>query len=160
MRSMIRIIAAAAVAILVLGSCIRSSDIHIETITDVRMHGTSGVTMDIEVSNTSARNVSLKSMDITISYDGTQIANYTLVDPVRIPKRSTEIVSVRFKSRMDNPFAFLPMLTAIQNNSYADSLLTVSGTLRGKVGAASKKLTIKETPVTEIISNFDKLNYW
>ncbi|MCC8019495.1 MAG: hypothetical protein LIO85_06960 [Rikenellaceae bacterium] len=136
-----------------LSSCIREGDIRILEVEDLRFESLSTPVVTLSVQNKSGKNIKIRSGRFTVSTSAGRIAELILTGPVDIRKRSVTSVTLPIRMRITNPLAAAPLLSGGTINT---DRIFISGETRVKAGAAKIDFAFEDTPLSRLISIFDR----
>ncbi len=134
-------------------SCIREGDIQILELQELRLESLSTPVVTLSVQNKSGKNIKIQSGRFTISTSAGRIGELMLTGPVVIRKRSVSSVTLPIRMRISNPLAAAPLLSG---GSFDPDRILVRGETRVKAGAAKIDFNFEDTPLSRLISIFDR----
>lgn len=139
---------------LLMGGCVKSSDLRIIDVENVGMHGLSNLTATLSVENLSRRTVKISDAELLLFDSDQQVCRLSLSDVLAIKPNAVQSVTVPIRMELDNPLVAMSLMRKIRARS---PLLTVKGSLRVGVCGLKRKFSIEQTKLNDFIANFDEI---
>lgn len=105
------------------------------------------------VENTGAKEVTIESALITVSYRGRELGAARLSEPITMPADETTTLDYRFALE-DISLTSLGTLTSRLLSNPDEITVDVEARVRSRPGGKGKKISLRRVPVSRIISTF------
>lgn len=118
----------------------------------VTQHGTAGADLDVRVTNTTPRRVTVKAAEIEIFSGGHLLGGIVLHDKVHIPGRSDGVVSLRWKLRFADRMNLYRLKRKILRGETSD--IRINYRVKGRCGLLGANISAQGVGLSEFLNIF------
>ena len=136
---------------LLFSSCLNLDSIKFVGVERIDIKSASKLDVGLEVWNGSKREIKIKSAGLELYYGDTHVLSLLINREVIIPRESVDIIRIPIHMRLR---AAVLATSIVSNMGRYKAMLTISGYVRVKVGVLSKKIRVKEMPISQFIDTF------
>lgn len=138
-------------------SCRRAAEtarrnIRIEAVERIDRHALSGMDLTLRVRNASRYKLLLREAALDVWYAGSCVGSVQLREGVEVPRRTTQSVTMRWKFRIDDPFALYALSRKLRKDDLSG--VEVGFRVKGRGGPAAVNIREERMPLSDFLRIF------
>lgn len=115
-------------------------------------HGWSGADLTLRIGNATSRDLRIAAAEITFYYDEAPVGTATLMREAVVPKRSFDLLSTRWRLRVEDPGAVHLLQKRIEAREY--DRISAGYTLTVRLGGAKRTFSADMMPLSIFLATF------
>lgn len=128
------------------------SGVRIESVERLERRGSVGVELTLTLGNDTGHNLKIRTAELELFYAGGRVGTLRLCDPLRLPRRSRQEVTTRWRMESADPMALYVLERRIAGDDW--SRIAVAYRLRGRAGLVPIKISVGTMPVSDFLNTF------
>lgn len=128
------------------------NEVRIESVERLVRRGSVGVELTLTLGNDTEHNLKIRTAELEVYYAGGRVGTLRLCDPLRLPRRSQQEVTTRWRMDSADPMALYVLERRIAGDDW--SRIAVAYRLRGRAGLVPVKISGGVMPVSDFLNTF------